>query len=406
MTQDGNIKILAVDDEPFMLKVLKQILDNLGYEQATFMESAQKALDLLDESERQPDVILLDLKMPEMDGVEFVRELVKRDFTGNIILISGTGERVMESVEKLVRAHRIRILGYLPKPVKPEKLSALLDMAAPKSREEPVKTKQAYSTEEIKVGIQNQELINFYQPQVDIASGRVVGVESLVRWRHPVNGTVFPDQFIPAAEKSGLIKELTRQVLINAFSQARAWQNSGLNLRIAVNLSMNDLDSLDFPDLVADLAASAEVPSEKIVLELTETGLMRNRLDSMEVLTRLKLRGFTLSIDDFGTGNSTLSMLRDIPFDELKVDRGFISGAWNNTTIQAIYSASLDMARQLDIQVVAEGVEDRNDWDFLSRTGCHMAQGYFIARPMPGENLQGWIQDWENRRSELTAGDI
>jgi EAL domain-containing protein (putative c-di-GMP-specific phosphodiesterase class I) len=171
-----------------------------------------------------------------------------------------------------------------------------------------------------------------------------------------------------------------------------------LTLRVAVNVSMDNLASLDFQDLVVELAAKYNVLPKYVVLEVTESQLMKDSRVPLEILTRLRLKRFHLSIDDFGTGHSSLAQLRDIPFDELKIDQGFVHRAWTDETLRAMYDASLALARQLDIEVVvAEGVEDQDDWNFLRRTGCDLAQGNFVSLPMPAEDFSAWLQDWRKR---------
>jgi EAL domain-containing protein (putative c-di-GMP-specific phosphodiesterase class I) len=165
---------------------------------------------------------------------------------------------------------------------------------------------------------------------------------------------------------------------------------------------MDTLVALDFPDEVAGAARKAGVSPSKLILEVTESQLMRDSLVLLDIATRLRLKRIGLSIDDFGTGYSSLAQLRDIPFDELKLDRGFVHGAWNNASLRAILQANLEMARQLGLRSVAEGVEDRHDWDFLRSLGCELAQGYFIARPMPADQLEGWLAEWRGRRQELS----
>ena len=162
---------------------------------------------------------------------------------------------------------------------------------------------------------------------------------------------------------------------------------------------MANLKALDFPDLVAGLAASAGVLPQSVVLEVTESRLMDDLGVVLEILMRLRLKRFRLSIDDFGTGHSSMSQLRDIPFDELKIDQGFVHGAYSNERVRAIYNASLSLARQLGMEIVAEGVEDRDDWNFLCQTGCERAQGYFIAKAMPAADLPAWMEAWQERVS-------
>jgi EAL domain-containing protein (putative c-di-GMP-specific phosphodiesterase class I) len=341
-----------------------------------------------------------------MDGIEFVRHLVERHYSGSLILVSGEDERMLQTAEKLVQAHKIPILGHLHKPVRPESLSLLLDKWTPPVRNSQGIPKKIYHVEELRAALENRELINYYQPKVAVASGEVIGVETLVRWNHPVDGLVFPDMFIGLAEAFGLIDELTQVVFSNALAQAKAWRDAGIRLRVAVNVSMDNLASLSFLNFVAEMTAKVGIAPQDIVLEVTESRLMQDTRAPLEILTRLRLKRFRLSIDDFGTGHSSLAQLRDIPFDELKIDQGFVHRAWSDETLRAMYDASLSLARQLGMEVVAEGVEDRNDWDLLQRTGCDLAQGAFVSRPMLPAELPAWIEAWRERvRSELSVGN-
>lgn len=397
------MKILLVDDEPFALKLLSHQLEKLGFVNVISHEHAADALAQMEFGTEMVGLILCDLQMPGMDGVEFIRELVRIGYAGGLVLVSGEDERVLQTAEKLSKAHRLNVLGALHKPVSQEQLKQVMNNHALRAAAAHVVHK-TYTPEELWRAITGGKLVNYYQPKVDITSGAITGVETLVRWHHPEDDIVLPDQFIATAEEHGLIDELTRTVLASALRQARLWQDAGLHLHVAVNVSMNNLGSLEFPDFVARAALNAGVQPASLVLEVTESRLMKNPLAALDILTRLRLKRIGLSIDDFGTGHSSLAQLRDIPFDELKIDRSFVHGAWRDSSLRAIFDASLGMAKQLGMKTVAEGVEDRDDWDFLRATGCDMAQGYFIARPMPAADLPAWIQTWETRvREEFPA---
>jgi len=399
------IGVLVLDDEPFILKLMGRILAQLGFAQVTTCGSGHAALRWVAERDGEDSLILCDINMPEMDGIEFLRKLAEQQYGGGLVFVSGEDERALQATEKLARAHRLMVLGALPKPVQPASLDALIARWPAQPRRAPRQARKVYDAGAVRRAIDRGELENHFQPQVDLASGRVVGVESLARWRHPGDGMVYPDQFIGVAEEHGLIDDLTRAVIAGAFAQASRWQDQGLALRVAVNVSMDNLASLDFPDFVAGQAAEAGVAPHGVVLEVTESRLPRDLRAPLEILTRLRLKRFGLSIDDFGTGHSSLRQLRDMPFDELKIDSSFVHGAAGRGTELAIYDASLGLARQLGMQTVAEGIEDRIDWDMVRRSGCHMGQGYFIARPMPGDELPGWIEDWTRRvRAEGLAG--
>ncbi len=397
MLDPSTLNILVLDDEPFMLKLIAHTLANQGFPKVTTYDNGRAALESFDSQNTMPDLILLDLNMPEMDGVEFIRHLVARGYRGSLILLSKEGMRILESAEKLAREHRLTVLGHLRKPVKPKELAALIGEWAIPSHDKPRAAKKIYSAEEVHSAIKNGELVNYYQPKVAVATGKVVGVETLVRWRHPVDGMVFPDQFISVAEAHNLIDELTRVVIAGALAQSSIWKKAGLALRVAINVSMDNLTALDFADVIAAQATAAGVSSQDLVLEVTESRLMGDMKAALDILTRLRLKRFHLSIDDFGTGHSSLAQLRDIPFDELKIDQSFVHGAWNNEKLRAMFNSSLGLAKQLGMSVVAEGVEDQSDWDFLRKTACDIAQGYFIAKPMPATEIPGWIDIWNAR---------
>jgi EAL domain-containing protein (putative c-di-GMP-specific phosphodiesterase class I) len=345
--------------------------------------------------------LLLDLNMPGMDGVEFMRHLAEQHYAGALALISGADTRVLETAAKLASAYQLHVLSHLHKPVPSATLS---DLVARWRGFVPAQIHRAARTrrpEEIERALRGNELVLHYQPKVALSDGSVVGVEALVRWRHPTEGLLYPDSFIAVTESSGQIDALTRNVLSQALAQARRWRAAGMALRVAVNVSMDNLARLDFPEFVLREATHHGVPLADLMLEVTESRLTRDARVPMDILTRLRLKHIGLSIDDFGTGHSSLAQLRDIPFDELKIDRGFVHGNREHATQRAIFTASLEMAHQLDMTAVAEGVEDRADWDFVRAAGCDIAQGFFIGRPMPAEALPEWSRLWYKRCETL-----
>jgi diguanylate cyclase (GGDEF)-like protein len=231
-----------------------------------------------------------------------------------------------------------------------------------------------------------------YQPKIDMATGRVIGVEALVRWPHPVQGLVPPDEFVPIAERTGLIGPMTDFVLRTALTQCRRWQVTGHDLSIAVNLSARSLLDADLVEDIARALSVSGVDASKLVLEITETSVMSDAEYAMRVLNRLSSMGCTLAIDDFGTGYSSLSYLKRLPVDEVKIDKSFVLNMHDDENDAVIVRSIIDLAGNLGLRVVAEGVETTTAWDALSDMGCDIAQGYFISRPLPAEQLSEWLE--------------
>ncbi|SEI88955.1 EAL domain-containing response regulator [Frateuria terrea] len=402
------MKILLIDDDPFVLKLLSIQLRAFGLERRGFVdvvcsESGRAGLDLLEQDPRVK-LVFCDLQMPEMDGVEFVRHLVRLGYAGGLVLISGETPRTRQAVEQLARAHGLNVSGTLGKPVSSESLLEVLDASIPAGK--PPHTAQptpAYTPADLQLAIQHGELLNHYQPKVDLATGRVIGVEALVRWQHPQDGLVMPHHFVPMSEEHGLVGYLGVEVMREALRDLRRWLDAGHQLDMAVNVSLGSVSSLDYPDFLAEQAHAAGIPLHRLILEITESRLMDNPQVQLDVLTRLRLKQVKLSIDDFGTGYSGLAQLCDLPFDELKIDRGFVHGSSRNPALRAILDASLGLARELGLRTVAEGVETQEDWQLLQASGCDMAQGYFIAKPMPGSHMDDWLAAWEARRRMLVG---
>lgn len=399
------MKLLLVDDESFALRLLTHQIKRLGFEEITAFDDPAAALALLEQDVHACDIVLLDLQMPGIDGIEFIRHLARLRYHGGLVLVSGEDERILQTARRLAEAHRLAVRGAVHKPVTPAALSGLLGSPDQQRALTPVSGASVndvvVTPERIAQGIDAGEFVNVYQPKVRLTDGEVTGVETLVRWQHPEDGLVGPAQFIEVAEEHGLIDRLTRVILTNALQQGRQWRMEGYEFHIAVNISMESLSSLEFPDFVAESVRAAGLPPHLLVLEVTESRLMRDPLAVLDVLTRIRLKHIGLSIDDFGTGHSSLAQLRDIPFDELKVDRRFVHHAHAESATRAILEASLGIARQLGMRSVAEGVELHADWELLRELGCDVAQGYFIARPMNPLTFGKWLAEWEARRFTL-----
>jgi diguanylate cyclase len=245
---------------------------------------------------------------------------------------------------------------------------------------------------ELRRAIDHQQLVLHYQPKVDAHTGQMLGVEALVRWQHPEYGLIPPNDFIPLAERTGLIGPLTHYVLDAALHQCREWRQAGHELAIAVNVSARSLLDLAFPDQVASLLARWELPARLLVVEITESTIMTDPTHALEILGQLNAMGVQIAIDDFGTGYSSMAHLKTLPVHELKVDRSFVSHMTSSTSDAVIVRSTVDLGRNLGLRVVAEGVEDPQTLQELDALGCDAIQGYYISRPVPAEDLIHWFE--------------
>jgi diguanylate cyclase (GGDEF)-like protein len=246
---------------------------------------------------------------------------------------------------------------------------------------------------ELRRAIETDELVLFYQPKAELRTGRVCAVEALIRWRHPVRGLVPPDAFLPVAEQTGLIDALTRWVLATALAQVVAWGPAFDGLSMSVNVSARNLARADFADTVLAALTTASVPATRLVVEITETALMTDPEVAADVLARLSTAGVRISVDDFGQGQTSLGYLSTLPLHELKIDKSFVCDLPDNMGHAAIVRSVVDLGHNLGLQVVAEGVETQPTVALLTATGCDVAQGYLLARPMPADDLAPWLAD-------------
>jgi len=386
-TPQSHVNMLLVDDDYIMHRVTTMILNDLGIDRVQSALSGHQALEILEQQQHAIDIIICDLHMPEMDGIEFIRHLSERKYSGSLILLSGEDIRILKTVETLAIKHELKVLGILEKPVTPVKMSHLLETYDRVNDERSVLPAEIFSLDELSHAITAGELDTYFQPKIDIKTKQIVGVEALVRWLHPTKGIISPYSFIPMAEEHNLISELTLVVCQKALQYAATWQGQGIELDVALNISIDALNDLEWPNVIAAQVEASGLQPTAITLEITESRLMENILVALDILGRLRLKRFNLSIDDFGTGYSSMEKLQRIPFSELKIDRAFVRGASDDASARAILESSVLLARKLNMKIVAEGVETEADWNLVAELGCDQVQGYYIAKPMPADQL-------------------
>jgi diguanylate cyclase (GGDEF)-like protein/PAS domain S-box-containing protein len=396
----GAKRVLVVDDDAFMLEVAEELLHQVGVQEVVRASDGAAALQVVDNELTRPDVVLCDVNMAGMDGIELLRHLADREFRGAVIIMSGSGDDLLASVGDLAVMHGLHLLGILRKPLDPNEMVRALDGHDPRPSGTPIDEVKGVrvgrlTPEEVRAGITAGCVDVHLQPKVTVSTRQVVGAEALLRWLDPVRGMLSPLAIVPIAESHGLIEDLTLAVYRRVIDVLVDWQAQGLDLKVAVNLSADNLASLDLPDTLTAIAQEAGVSPRSIVLEITEHRLMDRLAVSLEVIGRLRLKGFGISIDDYGMGYSNLRKLKQLPITELKVDRSFVDGADRDSVLRVILGSSVALGHSLDLTVVGEGVETKEVWELLQTLGCDEAQGYYVARPMPAADLPVWKRTWD-----------
>jgi EAL domain-containing protein (putative c-di-GMP-specific phosphodiesterase class I) len=382
MLTDGN-RLLVVDDQPDILDFVGQVAEAIGF-QVRLANNAQEFRDALHEF--RPTLMILDLQMPQTDGVELIRELGNLGTRASILISSGMDQRVLTSAEQLGVAHGLTMAGILQKPIMLADLEAVLSqhLQAPRVPTE----------EELRRAIDRAQLLVHYQPKSTLQDGRwqVVGVEALIRWQHPEAGLIYPDAFIPLAESTGVIAALTDFVLQEGIRQLGLWSKEGVDLDLSVNLSPRLVRELDFPDRLAELMRTHRLENSRLTLEITETAALEDPARTRDILTRLRVKNFGLSLDDFGTGYSSLTQLYRMPFNELKVDKSLGLELHQSREARTIVRSLVDLAHNLGLKVCTEGVETAAALQFLEAAGSDYVQGYYLGRPMPAAAIPATVR--------------
>ena len=358
-TPIAGLKFLVVEDHAMQRAALVEMMRVLGARNIEEVADGDAALAA--QASGSHDIVITDLDMPGMDGMEFIRHLGEARQRVAVILTSVHERALIASVAAMTEAYGIRLLGSIEKPATPHKLAALIALyERPPAAAMTVASAPA-SDAEVSAALAARLFEPLFQPKVELATGRVTGAEALARWRHPQQGMIGPYAFIPALEASRRIDELTWIMLEKAAAACREWRAQGLDATVSVNLSLATLSASHCADRIADLVRAQALEPGHVVLEVTETAAMSNIARVLENLARLRMKGFGLSIDDYGTGYSSLQQLARIPFTELKIDQSFVMRALDRDSCRAIVESSIDIARKLGLTVVAEGVETRGD---------------------------------------------
>lgn len=389
----NDLKILILEDHVLTRLLLLQAMRALGYTNIYEADSGQQALAIL-KAEKHFDVLVCDIQMPGIDGLSFLRKAADVGHITSVILASAIDLDLSLAIQQLARLSGYQVLGAVNKPFSREELAELMQRYRPAAlhdnRSIAGKLPEAMEIED-GLGLFRGSFVPFYQPQVNLATREVVGLEALVRWQHPEYGVLSPAMFLETARKLGMLGSMTQSMIRQGLRFLRDNSLVG-RLHLSINLEVEQLAEANLLDSVRHLLEEEGVPARSLVLEVTESSLLNASILSIENLVRLRLLGCGISIDDFGAGFSCLQRVCEMPCSELKLDASLIRSMPYNPRSQAAVDSVLHLAQRLGIQVTAEGIETEQQLNLLRNLNCSIGQGYLFARPLPGDELIAWLQ--------------
>lgn len=373
-------RLHVVDDDPTIREIARRVAEAAGFEALGFDAPAPF---LAAAASDPPELVLLDLAIGEQDGIGVLEALAKLNSRCAIIVLSGLEDRLVGSAVRIGRSLGLQMLEPLAKPFQLHDLRARLAAAA--AMVLPIRES------DVQDALASQQLVPRYQPKVRLSDGAPVGCEALVRWQHPSRGLLAPSHFLPLVEAGPSITPMTYQMIERAMTDLASWRQRHPGLSVAVNVSARSLDDPEFADRVWEILARTGADPSSLTLEITETAAMADTAAVAAMLTRLRIRKVNLSLDDFGTGFSSLVELHRMPFSELKIDRAFVGTMETDRDARVIVKAIIGLAHTLGLTTVAEGVETEGAMEMLREMGCDVAQGFGIGKPMTAEAFQEWL---------------
>ena len=375
---------LVVDDEPIQRQIAGRLLGSLTVGEVIETDDGARALEIIQTRGAEVDVVICDLDMPKMDGMEFIRRLSEITASPALIINSSHKAEILESVGRMGEAYGLRVLGSLEKPLTRPALEPLLRQiaASTEQRQGPV-TEPA--TLDLAQCLAEGRFKPFFQPKLRFIDGQITAAETLIRLDLGDGEIIPPKRFMSDVVEQGLITDVTLALFSATLIIIGEWNRAGRRPHISFNLSRESLDDVSFGGNLHRLVTTAGISTKDITFEIVESEISRDFRRSLENTSRLRMLGFGLSIDDFGTGFSSMEQLGMLPFTELKVDRSFVTGICNNPQKQAMVTSTVRMAKDLNLTVVAEGIETEEEASFVKAAGCDFGQGYWLSRPIPAD---------------------
>lgn len=377
-------RVLLIDDDPLFLLVAGEMLNAMGAERVDTACDGSEGLRILSEADDIFDLVLCDLNMPQLDGISVVRALSERRFRGRFAVVSGEGSDIVRAVRDMANLVGINMIGALAKPLREEDLRTLLERRTAGDRRA---SAGPVSRAELMTEMAAGHLVPVYQPKLHLDGFRLSSVEVLSRWRTGDGALRSARSYLAAAELHGLMTKYTLALMERALMEISKLASLGIKVDPAFNISPSSLRDRSFPDAITQKCRSAGMDPHRVTLEITEDRLLEFHADVLEVLTRLRVAGFNLSVDDFGAGTTNMQQLRRFPLTELKIDRYFVQNADQDAFARETMMSSVRLARLLGLRTVAEGIETAEDVRTAKAAQIDILQGYLISKPVPAERL-------------------
>jgi EAL domain-containing protein (putative c-di-GMP-specific phosphodiesterase class I)/CheY-like chemotaxis protein len=390
-TAAGDASVLVIDDHRFQRSMLTRMLKALGVSRVLEAGDGASALVLLRQHRDSLSLVISDVDMPEMDGLEFLRRLAEEAPRTPVALHSALDRELLKSVEVMAGEYGLQLIGVLEKPVTEQSLGAVLNKALERTAHADAAAPDANESQVV-AALNRHEFEPWFQPKVDLRTGHACGAEVLVRWCRIESEPLPPDRFLATVASVGLMRSLTLDLAAQSARCLARLPSRGRHFGLALNVCPSLLEDPEFADALARSLVQAGAAPDEVILEITESAAVRNQGAALENLARLRMRGFALSIDDFGTGFSSLSQLVRTPFSEMKIERCFVGRLVEDRAARTLVESLIGLARRLGLRTVAEGIENEAQLEILQQLDCDMGQGFLFAKPMPVEEWLQWMQ--------------
>ncbi len=392
MGGQNSLKVLVVEDHSFQMEHITNCLSQIGVEQVLTATDGVKGLDCVarEQNSSTPiDLIICDLQMPNMDGIAFIRHLSINHYTGSLIILTAMDASLVSSVTQMIKEYKIKFIGSLHKPIDTKVLIEFIAEAS-EYTDTPLSPllPEGVIESDLIDALLNNGLQSYFQPRFKFSDKSFAGIEALARLVLPSGRIVAPDCFLYLYDKLNKSAEFELQIYSQAFQLIKIWMQMGHPTQISINVGPSILADAHFYDDLLALVKRHGVPADLVTVEVTERTLIDNTAMAIEYLSRLRLNGFNLAIDDFGTGYSSFKQLELLPFNELKIDKSFMFGIEQDKQKQAIVKSTVELAKRLNLNTVAEGVETTEAWDMAKAYGCDLCQGYLTGAAKSKDSIR------------------